>query len=674
MSTDKCDKETEVESSMGMFSETSLLSDASHSSTREWQTVDGMQGIITLDSDTDENDDHDDHDDSDEEEEEEEGLDKEKKTEESSHARFNIELLGRCIEDGQPTLRKIEKKHVCLVIGKTGSGKSTLIQGLAGKKFRRAEHVTQIDGRNLTKIVHEAEDPLEGFEIGHDKVSKTHSISCLKLHKTYFIDSPGFEDTGGIEIDTATSVLFRQVAERCKTLRFIFVISFSSLEDARGQPMRAIVKMIKGFVKDFKSKRNSFMFLFSHVPQDGNISANDRLHKEIEDLLQGQNEGEEKVVLEFIKKSLQKKDPHVQIVSPETSDFASLLCDTELSLKRINRKDDLVTDNCGLTLSSQLTLEGEVAQAQLEVKGLFERYHIDSKRIIDIYNTVGLLAEFIGYTRIKEGLDDIRRCIDDFCQNERKVVNQKIDQGTELGSQFSTEDIDQLKNEFQYLIDLAGMTEASLMERIVVRVSNFVASIMKKVDQDDWSTLSDGLGKMQCWAKEFPELFMISYDEVRSAVQKRLTTVEDDVRRESDFDMDSGEEIVSELLNVLASVSSWQRHLSDLTPHGINISGISSSQARLHSSLVNVVTNWKNEVVTTRFSLEDIRRLASRARVLQSCQSILNHREFAELTELVSSCHDDIKLATLIIIIIISMISSYRLDRQLLPMESFKSA
>lgn len=89
---------------------------------------------------------------------------------------LNMALLKACIEAGRPFLDRIADQDVCLVLGKTGSGKSTLLQGIAGKKFQ--SKVYEIEGESLNKIVYEAEDALEEFKIGHDKVSET-SFSIL---------------------------------------------------------------------------------------------------------------------------------------------------------------------------------------------------------------------------------------------------------------------------------------------------------------------------------------------------------------------------------------------------------------------------------------------------------------------------------------------------------------
>ena len=200
--------------------------------------------------------------------------------------RFNANLVVESIERGQHVLDQVEGRDVVLVVGKTGTGKSTLIQAIAGRKFQKYEHTCSFNQKSemitATKIVYEAEDPLSGFEIGHEKMSKTASIGCydpfefepfpsgsenhtrgLKSQLLY-VDSPGFEDTNGQEADIATSVMLSQVASRCRSLRFVIMISYVSLLEDRGGSMRSVLRLIRSFAKDFHEEKQSFMFIFTH--------------------------------------------------------------------------------------------------------------------------------------------------------------------------------------------------------------------------------------------------------------------------------------------------------------------------------------------------------------------------------------------------------------------------
>ena len=195
--------------------------------------------------------------------------------------RFDANLVVASIERGEPVLEQVEGRDVVLVCGKTGTGKSTLIQLLAGRSLQETKHSSSIRRGSETvtasKIVYDAVDPLPGFEIGHAKTSKTSNIGCFDPNQIVkdvgmkgsasnlvYVDSPGFEDTNGQEVDIATSVMLSQVAKRCRSLRFVIMISFVTLLEDRGGAMRSVMRLIRSFTKEFKDERQSFLFLFTH--------------------------------------------------------------------------------------------------------------------------------------------------------------------------------------------------------------------------------------------------------------------------------------------------------------------------------------------------------------------------------------------------------------------------
>ena len=150
-----------------------------------------------------------------------------------------------------------------------GVGKSTLLQGIAGKKIHDIEHMTSFSGEVATKSAYDAEDALPAFEIGHSKKSKTNAINALVRevggNEVVYLDTPGFEDTSGVEMDIATAALLSQVAKRCKSLKFVIIIHCASLIEDRGGAFRSVLRFARAFVQDFERAkvRGIVVVLFS---------------------------------------------------------------------------------------------------------------------------------------------------------------------------------------------------------------------------------------------------------------------------------------------------------------------------------------------------------------------------------------------------------------------------
>ena len=139
-------------------------------------------------------------------------------------------------------------------------GKSTLIQGIAGKRIHEVKHMASFHGEVATMSAYDAEDALPEFEIGHSKVSMTKSINALVRGELVYLDTPGVEDTSGVEMDIVTSALLSQVAKRCKSIKFVILIHCASLIEDRGGAFRSVLRFVRAYVQDFdKSKVTLFL-------------------------------------------------------------------------------------------------------------------------------------------------------------------------------------------------------------------------------------------------------------------------------------------------------------------------------------------------------------------------------------------------------------------------------
>ncbi|KAK3272875.1 hypothetical protein CYMTET_18851 [Cymbomonas tetramitiformis] len=224
----------------------------------------------------------------------------------SESTRLNLNLIGEYLSAAAPSVEQCVGKNIVIVVGQTDSGKSTFIHKIARRTLQKKEYRDHKDGSE--RLVYIADEPLEDFVIGHSKTSQTKHIRHYVPicdggpSSVVYLDSAGYSDTSGIEVEIATSVSFYEVAMVCKAIRFVVLINCHSFHTHRGDIVRSIVRLISTFVDDFFEHREAFTFLFTHadealpLPPTASASQLDKVRQEIlkqlYDIYSGMNQGD----------------------------------------------------------------------------------------------------------------------------------------------------------------------------------------------------------------------------------------------------------------------------------------------------------------------------------------------------------------------------------------------
>lgn len=122
------------------------------------------------------------------------------------------------------TIALASGKDIVVFFGKTGAGKSTLINYLTEKPLRR------IEGGALEIIGPVA----QALSIGHGDNSCTSVPSCMSYQNLLYYDFPGFNDTRGSINDVFNAFVMKSIIEKAKTVRIVLVASWSEIDAERG--------------------------------------------------------------------------------------------------------------------------------------------------------------------------------------------------------------------------------------------------------------------------------------------------------------------------------------------------------------------------------------------------------------------------------------------------------
>eukprot|EP00977_Amphora_coffeiformis_P020937 scaffold8649_cov185-Amphora_coffeaeformis.AAC.8 len=453
--------------------------------------------------------------------------------------KFDLPLLQQSMDKGSAVLKGIKEKDMVLVVGKTGTGKSTLIQALAGSKLYATEYETTSYGQTFFKTVFESQTPLPGFEIGHKKSSQTRHINSYTTivarkdgskKELVYVDSPGFEDTEGSEVDIATAVMLSQVAKLARSLRFIILINYVSLLEDRGGSLRGILKLVRSFVADFESSKKSFMFLFTHTDDIEGMCgetldfAKQCLLQEIFMMCESTRDKEVTPVLSFIRMSLQRGYGFVDVFHPFNSDATVL----QKNIKKLATvSGDHLARNCGITPTSKFKLTGEMSSLLQELRSVLREDFVDISQAMSILGTFQTLQHYIDIDCVCKMAQDVEDVVDKFLDSRKENLLLEMERGTSGRHTFGDANIQAI---LQYAADLKSFAEIfpskvdfdAFFRGVKQELKAFGERLVEQ-SHSSLEGLDQGLGALLVWSKGFPEFTPI-YENSKSGVSLLMKT------------------------------------------------------------------------------------------------------------------------------------------------------
>ena len=154
--------------------------------------------------------------------------------------------------------------NAVMVLGRTGSGKSALINLLAGKPL-----VSRLN-EDTREFFLDSTDMLPGITIGNENPSET-SVphSWIYNGNTAYWDCPGFGDNRGIEYEITNAFLIKKLFDVNKTCKILIVISDADLNDLRATNLLPAVRALDAFFQsDVERIRPGVMLVVSGVNPD----------------------------------------------------------------------------------------------------------------------------------------------------------------------------------------------------------------------------------------------------------------------------------------------------------------------------------------------------------------------------------------------------------------------
>lgn len=159
----------------------------------------------------------------------------------------------------------LQEKPVAILLGPTGSGKTTLYYALTGKDLM------VVDGSPYPVLDVTDEERDVHFQIGHGGRAKTDNPGLKYDSNTdiIFCDCPGFFDNRSDLQDTTNSFAINSVLKHAKNIKILLATSDSSIQSSKGKALLESCLLVEKLFTNQEQIRDEIALIVTHInPED----------------------------------------------------------------------------------------------------------------------------------------------------------------------------------------------------------------------------------------------------------------------------------------------------------------------------------------------------------------------------------------------------------------------
>jgi hypothetical protein len=98
--------------------------------------------------------------------------------------------------------------------------------------------------------------------------ARLYPLGTSSYKQTFYIcDSPGFEDSAGVEVDIANGVGLVDALAGCRSLRLVLLLPYTTITANRSEGLGNISKTLSSLFAEIDAFEASLIVLFNKVPK-----------------------------------------------------------------------------------------------------------------------------------------------------------------------------------------------------------------------------------------------------------------------------------------------------------------------------------------------------------------------------------------------------------------------
>ncbi|ETO30347.1 hypothetical protein RFI_06773 [Reticulomyxa filosa] len=446
---------------------------------------------------------------------------------------FDIKLMLEFVKKAEEAADTIKDQNVILMLGGTGTGKSTLIHFLAGSTME--DQI--VDGKPHIAPVKVKNKALANVRASADAASQTRYITAVPINlkemnllvdidSVVLCDTPGFEDTSGPEVDVANGLGIIRALQNCKSVKPVVLISYTALGN-RMSCVKELARTLVSIIQSIENHLTSFSYVFTKLPDDKKKFMHSLVRDTWQNVKDEPDEG-----FKAILKDIAKKTQNGVIAPNLVNDSPNPLIENLTDIKDFIKNPGEVFQPF-VSESSKGAVQMQVQKHKEHIWQAYqnEDYNVAKTKldeIIDLNNVLKLP------TIENEYKDIVKKLTNEWnkkSENAKSMFNERI-----ASPHLSKNDVlayQKVVNEFVSAKELRNnLKDAICGESLIQNINEQMQHLINAIEEEkegDESILQAHLDKIAQVQACFPD-FSGSYNEACQKLKKRAVKYADEAR------------------------------------------------------------------------------------------------------------------------------------------------